>query len=100
MPTRSVTLTEHYDKFVSDQIASGKFRNASEVLRAGLTLLEQQMQENQEKLALLRSLVKEAQVEIEQGKGIRITTRKQLDDLIDEASQRAVKKVKSRKTAG
>lgn len=100
MPTRSVTLTEHYDKIVSEQIASGKFRNASEVLRAGLTLLEQQMQENQEKLALLRSLVKEAQVEIEQGKGIRITTRKQLDDLIDEASQRAVKKVKSRKTAG
>jgi antitoxin ParD1/3/4 len=36
----SVSLTEHLCCFVEAQIASGRFRSASEVMRAGLRLLE------------------------------------------------------------
>ena len=51
----SVSLGSHFDAFVGDRIASGRFRNASEVIRAGLRLLE----EEEIKVANLRSAVQE-----------------------------------------
>jgi antitoxin ParD1/3/4 len=55
-----VNLTEHLDRFVEHQVEGGKYRNASEVMRAGLRLLEQQSREDGEKLKLLKSLAAEA----------------------------------------
>jgi antitoxin ParD1/3/4 len=40
MPTRSVVLTDHRAKLVERLVASGRYQNASEVLRDGLRLLE------------------------------------------------------------
>ena len=36
----SVTLGNHFSRFVEEQIKDGRFGNASEVVRAGLRLLE------------------------------------------------------------
>lgn len=36
----SITLGDHFDRFVQRQISGGRYRNASEVIRAGLRLLE------------------------------------------------------------
>lgn len=37
----SITLSEHFAAFVDGEIASGRFASASEVVRAGLRLLEE-----------------------------------------------------------
>ncbi len=46
----SVSLGKHFEMFISQQIEAGRFSSASEVIRAGLRLLE----ENDVKLAALR----------------------------------------------
>ena len=46
MPSKyslNVSLTEHLGGFVASQVASGRFGTASEVVRAGLRLLEREM---------------------------------------------------------
>jgi len=42
-----VNLTDHYDHFVESLIASGQYKNASEIMRAGLRLLEQETKEDE-----------------------------------------------------
>ena len=37
----NVSLTEHLNKFVGQQVETGRYRSASEVVREGLRLLEQ-----------------------------------------------------------
>lgn len=53
----SMTLGEHFDGFIAQQIAEGRYASASEVVRAGLRLLE----ENEHKLAVLRNLLEEGE---------------------------------------
>ena len=38
--TRNVSLTPEIEAFIADRVASGRFRSASEVVRAALRLLE------------------------------------------------------------
>jgi antitoxin ParD1/3/4 len=40
MPTRNVVLTDHHERIVTDLVGSGRYQNASEVLREGLRLVE------------------------------------------------------------
>ena len=40
MPTRNINLTEHFDVFVERQISSGRYSNASEIVREGLRCLK------------------------------------------------------------
>lgn len=78
MPTRNVNLTEHFDRFIDIGITSGRFGNASEVVREGLRLLERREQQDQAKLEWLRRSVKEATDSIDRGEGIEFET---MDDL-------------------
>ena len=42
MVTRNVVLTEPQDQLVQALVASGRYQNVSEAMRAGLRLLEQE----------------------------------------------------------
>jgi antitoxin ParD1/3/4 len=53
----SVTLGNHYENFIAEQVAQGRFGSASEAIRAGLRLLE----ERETKIALLRQAIIEGE---------------------------------------
>jgi len=78
MATRNVSLTEHWDRFIDSGIESGRFSNASEVVREGLRLLEQRELRDQAKLEWLRGAVKKGVDQLDRGEGIEFDT---MDDL-------------------
>ncbi len=59
MPTRKVNLTGELEGFVLAKIASGRYENASEVVRAALRSLERDEREYEVKLASLRAAIDE-----------------------------------------
>lgn len=38
----SISLGDHFENFVDSKVSTGRFKNASEVIRAGLRLLEEE----------------------------------------------------------
>jgi antitoxin ParD1/3/4 len=89
MPTRNVNLTRHFDRFVAQQIKGGRYRNASEVMRAGLRLLEQYTLEEDQKLELLRSLASQAFEQLDQGQGIELSSPRQVAGFVAKLGRRA-----------
>jgi antitoxin ParD1/3/4 len=67
MPTRNVVLTEHQAQFVEQLVTSGRYQNASEVLREGLRLIERRESEDEMRLAALRDAAKVGIADIEAG---------------------------------
>lgn len=51
----SITLGSYFDDFIRGQISAGRYKNASEVVRAGLRLLE----DEESKLLALRKAIQE-----------------------------------------
>lgn len=59
MPTRNVNLTDELDRFVLAKVKTGRYENASEVVRAALRTLERDEQQYEAKLAALRVAIDE-----------------------------------------
>jgi antitoxin ParD1/3/4 len=51
----SISLGDHFENFVEDKVTKGRFKNASEVIRAGLRLLE----EEETKIVVLKKAIAE-----------------------------------------
>ena len=68
MPTRNVVLTDHQASLVEQLVTSGRYQNASEVLREGLRLVEQREAEDAYRLEALRAAVKKGVADIEAGR--------------------------------
>lgn len=59
----NVSLTPHFEKVIADALQSGRYNNASEVVREGLRLLEKV---EFERVAQLESLRREIQIGLDQ----------------------------------
>lgn len=76
MSTRNVVLTDAQDKLVDQLVASGRFQNASEAMRAGLRLLEREESQLMDLRARLAEGLRQAQAgEFAEGTGEEAITR-------------------------
>jgi antitoxin ParD1/3/4 len=83
MPTRNINLTDHFDRFIASEVGSGRYGNASEVVREGLRLMESRRQEDRAKLTWLRGAVREGLCQIERGEGMEFRSMEELEQHID-----------------
>jgi antitoxin ParD1/3/4 len=68
MPTRNVVLTDRQADLVERLVASGRYQNASEVLREGLRLIERREAEDKARLAALRDAARIGFADIDAGR--------------------------------
>jgi len=75
------------DKVINDLVVSGRYQNASEVMREGLRLLEQREAEELAKLDALRHATSAGLMDLEQGRFVEIG-RDQLGELLADIGER------------
>ncbi len=88
MPTRNVVLTEHHEEVIDRLVKSGRYQNASEVLREGLRMIEQREAREAAKLDALRSAASVGFADLEEGRFIDVLD-SELDDTIGRLGREA-----------
>ena len=80
MATTSLSLGEHWEVFIRDEVASGRYGSASEVVRDALRHLE----ERNNRLAALRAHLAEGEAQALQGDFVQDYS---IDNLLSELDQ-------------
>ena len=88
MATRNVVLTDHLEQVVNDLVGSGRYQNASEVLREGLRLLEKREVEESAKLEALRKATSLGMMSLENGRFTEVRG-EDLDQFISDLGEQA-----------
>jgi antitoxin ParD1/3/4 len=68
MPTRNVVLTDHQAKLVEKLVSTGRYQNASEVLREGLRLIEDREAQDSARLHALREAARVGITDLDAGR--------------------------------
>ena len=66
----NVSLTPELEKFVAQKVQSGLYQTASEVIRAGLRLLEERDALHQARLDDIRQAIQDGNAQLARGKGL------------------------------
>lgn len=89
MPTRNVVLSDRQAALIAKLVESGRYQNASEVMRAGLRLIERQEAEEEIRLQAMREAVEVGIADIAAGRYRAFDTAEELRDgfsaIIDDA---------------
>ena len=97
MPTRNVVLTEHQAAFVEQLVESGRYQNASEVLREGLRLIESREAEDKARLKALREAARVGVEDFEAGRFRSFPSSKALARHLTSMAEKAITTNKSTK---
>lgn len=68
MSTRNVVLTEHHEHVIETLVKSGRYQNASEVMREGLRLVERREAADAARLEALREAARVGFADLDQGR--------------------------------
>lgn len=90
MPTRNVVLTERQEELLETLIKSGRYQNASEVLRDGLRLLEQREAEDAGKLEILRAAAHAGVEALDRGEFKEFGTIEELQTYLTDLSEKVI----------
>jgi antitoxin ParD1/3/4 len=94
MPTRNVVLTDRQQQMIESLVVSGRYQNASEVLREGLRLVEQREAEDAARLTALREAADAGWRDVEAGR-YRDIAQHDLADYIGDLGARAGERVRA-----
>ncbi len=92
MPTQNVNLPEHQSLFIREMMAGGRYQNASEVVRAGLRLLEGFEEEQRLKLERLRQEVQKGVDDLDAGRTVTLNTKAERADFFADVRKRGEKR--------
>lgn len=88
MPTRNLVITDHQALLLEHLVSSGRYQNASEVLREGLRLVEQRDAEDAYRLAALRNAVQVGAADMAAGRFKSFETNTSLRNHLKSLAQR------------
>jgi antitoxin ParD1/3/4 len=94
MPTRNVVLTDHQAELIDRLVRSGRYQNASEVLREGLRLVEQHTAEDAARLLALEKAAELGWNDIATGRYADVAA-DELGDFIDALGKQAAERVRA-----
>jgi len=94
MHTRNVVLSAHQHNFVGTLVQSGRYQNASEVLREGLRLIEEHERAEAAKLKALRQAADKGWQDIAAGRYADVND-DQLEDFIGQLGLRAARQAQA-----
>ena len=90
MPTRNVVLTDHQAGLIARLVASGRYQNASEVMREGLRLVERRESEDEIRLEAVRKAADTGIADIAAGRLRTFDTADTLEDHLSALSAEAL----------
>lgn len=90
MPTRNVVLTKRQEELVETLVESGRYQNASEVLREGLRLVEQREAEDAIKLKALRAAARVGVSALDRGEFKEFENIKDLHAYLNDLSEKVI----------
>jgi antitoxin ParD1/3/4 len=90
MPTRNVVLTERQEELIESLVKSGRYQNASEVLRDGLRLLEQREAEDAGNLEALRAAARAGVGALDRGEFREFRTFEDLQAYLNDLSNKVI----------
>jgi len=94
MPTRNVVLSEHQQELVETLVQSGRYQNASEVLREGLRLIEERERIGEAKLKALKQAARQGWADVSAGRYADVAD-DQLEDFVGQLGRRAAQPAKT-----
>ena len=68
MPTKNLVITDYQSQWVESMVKSGRYQNASEVMREGLRLLEERDRDFEARIAALKAQVQVGLDDVEAGR--------------------------------
>ena len=92
MPTRNVVLTKRQEKLIETLVESGRYQNASEVLRDGLRLVEHRETEDATKLKVLRAAARVGVAALDRGEFKEFENIEDLQAYLNDLSEKVIAK--------
>ena len=90
MPTKNLVITDYQSQWLESLVKSGRYQNASEVMREGLRLLEERDRDFEARIAALKAQVQVGLDDIEAGRFLEFKGREALATYLEDITETAI----------